>query len=187
MKESYREGIANHPGPEPCEGSRKAALEALDRGICRLGIELRNPTVQGADGVRLQGRQQRVARQRECGAALRSRRPQACRETPCARTGRPRGRPRIVSGPVGERDKRQVSRARRRGVERPHSTNEICEQGQGTVGGADGGKAVGQGESHARADAGHSAREHRCTIAQKGARVSSWMGRASLQGGNRVR
>ncbi len=43
MKESYREGVANHPGPEPCEGGRKAALEALDRGICRLGIELRNP------------------------------------------------------------------------------------------------------------------------------------------------
>src|ERR1700685_4628607 len=81
MKESYREGIANHPDPEPCEGSRNAALEALDRGICRLGIELRNPTVQGADGVRLPGRQQRVARQRECGAALRSRRPHACRET----------------------------------------------------------------------------------------------------------
>ena len=42
MKESYRKGVANHPGPEPCEGSREAALEALDRGICRLGIELRN-------------------------------------------------------------------------------------------------------------------------------------------------
>src|SRR6266568_2645590 len=41
MKESYREGVANRPGPEPCEGSREAALEALDRGICRLGIELR--------------------------------------------------------------------------------------------------------------------------------------------------
>jgi hypothetical protein len=41
MKELYRKDIANHPGPEPCEGSRKAALEALDRGICRLGIELR--------------------------------------------------------------------------------------------------------------------------------------------------
>jgi hypothetical protein len=41
MKESYREGVANHPGPEPCEGSREAALEALDRGICGLGIELR--------------------------------------------------------------------------------------------------------------------------------------------------
>ena len=42
MKESYRKGVANHPGPEPCEGSREAALEALDRGIGRLGIELRN-------------------------------------------------------------------------------------------------------------------------------------------------
>ena len=41
MKESYREGIANHSGPEPCEGGGTAALEALDRGICRLGIELR--------------------------------------------------------------------------------------------------------------------------------------------------
>jgi hypothetical protein len=58
MKESYREGIANHPGPEPCEGSRKAALEALDRGICRLGIELRNRVFRGADGVRQHGRQQ---------------------------------------------------------------------------------------------------------------------------------
>ena len=31
MKESYRKGLANHPGPESCEGSakRKAALEAL--------------------------------------------------------------------------------------------------------------------------------------------------------------
>src|SRR5437763_10986620 len=32
----YRKGVANHPGPEPCEGGREAALEALDRGICRL-------------------------------------------------------------------------------------------------------------------------------------------------------
>jgi hypothetical protein len=51
MKESYREGVANHPGPEPCEGGREAALEALDRGICRLGIELRNRVFQDADGV----------------------------------------------------------------------------------------------------------------------------------------
>src|SRR6266478_1240300 len=42
MKESYREGVASHSGPEPCEGSGNVALEALDRGICRLGIELRN-------------------------------------------------------------------------------------------------------------------------------------------------
>jgi len=59
MKESYREGIANHSGPEPCEGGRKAALEALDRGIGRLGIELRNLGLREADGVSQQGRQQR--------------------------------------------------------------------------------------------------------------------------------
>ena len=31
MKESYRKELANHPGPEPCEGDRKVALEALER------------------------------------------------------------------------------------------------------------------------------------------------------------
>ena len=41
MQELYRKDLANHPGPEPCEGGRKVALEALDRGICRLSIELR--------------------------------------------------------------------------------------------------------------------------------------------------
>jgi len=51
MKESYREGVTNHPGPEPCEGGRKTALEALDRGICRSGIELRNRTNRDAHGV----------------------------------------------------------------------------------------------------------------------------------------
>jgi len=31
VKKSYREGIASHPGPEPCEGGGNVALEALDR------------------------------------------------------------------------------------------------------------------------------------------------------------
>jgi hypothetical protein len=62
MKESYREGVANRPGPEPCEGSRETALEALDRGTCRQGIELRNkrsgvPTSSGrTEGNTLSGR-----------------------------------------------------------------------------------------------------------------------------------
>ena len=42
MQELYRKDLANHPGPEPCEGGRKGALEALDRGICGRDIELRN-------------------------------------------------------------------------------------------------------------------------------------------------
>ena len=65
MKESYREGLASHPGPEPCRCRRKAALEALDRGICRLGMELRNRVFQGADGVGPSGRKHGGVRQRE--------------------------------------------------------------------------------------------------------------------------
>jgi hypothetical protein len=97
MKESYRKGIANHPGPEPCEGGREAALEALDRGTCRLCIELRNRAFSG-------GRQCHATRKATGRAATNASRP-----TPCgaedqnmygswapsghARTGRPRGRP----------------------------------------------------------------------------------------------
>jgi hypothetical protein len=60
MKESYRKGVANHPGLESCGGDREAALEALTEGTCRLGIELRKgPTIRGeADGVTKAGRQQ---------------------------------------------------------------------------------------------------------------------------------
>jgi len=60
MKESYREGIANHPGPEPCEGSRKAALEALDRGTVGWVLSSEISQCEGADGVRRHGRQQRA-------------------------------------------------------------------------------------------------------------------------------
>jgi hypothetical protein len=62
MEKSYRKGLANQPGPEPCEGSRKAALEALDRGICGQGIELRN----------LRIREQTVSYQPECKNATRA-------------------------------------------------------------------------------------------------------------------
>ena len=93
MQESYREGVANHPDPEPCEGGRKAALEALDRGICRLGIELRNHRFGEPTAFGCQEGNNAPTRNRERGAAPRSQRPQACRETPCARTGRPRSRP----------------------------------------------------------------------------------------------
>jgi hypothetical protein len=65
MKESYREGVTNHPDPEPCEGSRKVTIEALDRGISRLGIEFRNPLTPGADGVEAYERPYESGRQRE--------------------------------------------------------------------------------------------------------------------------
>jgi hypothetical protein len=93
MKESYREGVANHPGPEPCEGDRKVALEALDRGIRRQDIELRNrwfrvPT----SSDQAEGNTEADA-QASPHSTRRSRRPQACGETPRARTGRPHDRP----------------------------------------------------------------------------------------------
>jgi len=65
MKESYREGVASHPGPQPCEGGREAALEAWERGNRRQGIELRNPAISGADAVKAGGRQYGGGRQRE--------------------------------------------------------------------------------------------------------------------------
>lgn len=52
MKESYREGVANHPDPESCEGGRKTALEALTGAQIGRVIELRNLAVEGADAVR---------------------------------------------------------------------------------------------------------------------------------------
>ena len=52
MKESYEQCVASHFGLEPCERCREAALEALDGGIGRLGIELRNRLFWRADVVR---------------------------------------------------------------------------------------------------------------------------------------
>ena len=65
MQESYREGVASHPGPQPCEGGREAALEAWERGIRRQDIELRNQLIPGADAVRVVGRQHEGGRQRK--------------------------------------------------------------------------------------------------------------------------
>jgi hypothetical protein len=89
MKESYRKGIAIHPGPESCVASRKAAIEAL-AGVhagrawsCEI-IATGVPTLFSKAEGHTHG----------CAIASirrtpRSLRPQACMETPRARTGRP--------------------------------------------------------------------------------------------------
>jgi hypothetical protein len=41
MKEPYVEGVANHNGHESCVCGRETAREALDSGMCRVGIEPR--------------------------------------------------------------------------------------------------------------------------------------------------
>jgi hypothetical protein len=90
MKESYVEGVATHDDPEPCIVAREGAGEAWDRGTCGLGMEPRNcyfraPTLLSeAEGTTDRGTRA------SSGTALRGRRPLACVDTPCARTGRVR-------------------------------------------------------------------------------------------------
>ena len=89
MKESHRKGVAFHPDPESCVASRKATTEALTGApvgrvlSCEI-IATRVPTpYHVAEGYTAKGVDASLAR------TLRSLRPQACRETPRARTGRP--------------------------------------------------------------------------------------------------
>ena len=57
MKKSYNKEIANHIGPESCEGGREAALEALTGGNAGRVIEPRNQfKLRGADAVMVCGR-----------------------------------------------------------------------------------------------------------------------------------
>src|SRR5208337_4918044 len=109
MKESYRKGVANHPDPEPCEGSREAALEALDRGICRLvSLKLMSSEIaqsRAPTASRCTEGNTGVCDNASASPARRSRRPQACIETSRTRTERPRYCPWAVGhGPLGEGD-----------------------------------------------------------------------------------
>ena len=57
MKESHRKGVANHPDPESCAGSRKAAREALIGAQAGRVLSCEIYGIQGADAVRRSGRQ----------------------------------------------------------------------------------------------------------------------------------
>src|SRR6266545_3200257 len=82
MKESYSKGIANHAGPESCEGVRKDALEALTGEEAGRAIELRKQDkLRGADTVMASGRQHRWTRNRQESAG-----PRAVEEPRHART-----------------------------------------------------------------------------------------------------
>src|ERR1700683_984259 len=110
MKESYRRRNSEPSWPQPCEGGGNDALEALDRGTCRLGIpevdELRNSQNQRRRRCQANRKATLWRALHACASqALRSRRPQACMETSRARTERPCGFPPPVrGGTVGEGD-----------------------------------------------------------------------------------
>jgi len=93
MKESYRKGVAGHPDPESCVAGREAAIEALTGA--HAGWVLSCEII--ATGVPTLFR---MAEGNTVGCVIasirrtpRSLRPQACMETPRARTGRPHRRP----------------------------------------------------------------------------------------------
>jgi len=99
MKESYIEGPAPHAGPESCVGTREDAGEALTGGsagsrVLSREINLsRTPTLSTeAEGHTSTGDKASP------GAVLRGRRPLACTDTPCARTGRSSARPPKLGG-----------------------------------------------------------------------------------------
>src|ERR1039457_5565619 len=157
MQESYREGIASRPGPEPCEGSREAALE-LKRwtGVSVgwvLSSENGNPGCPWCQTVRRpHGSAQKTrVRGRSCGVEdpTQAEKPGALwarenRETlPLPERRRAAGRKGNSQG--------QALHARWQGVEHLHSTNERPEQAQDTEGGGWGGKAAGQGDPTAGA------------------------------------
>jgi hypothetical protein len=108
MKESYRKDVASHPGSESWARRRKATGQALT-GVPAGWVwscEIKSP------GGRRRSLERKATRTEASDASFRSlrlsQRPQTCRETPCARTGRPQVRPTSGNrrGPVGEREER---------------------------------------------------------------------------------
>jgi len=65
MKVPYREGVANHSGPESCAAAREGGREALTGERVGQLLNSENSDVQGADGLGLVGRQHHRHRLRE--------------------------------------------------------------------------------------------------------------------------
>lgn len=96
MKESYIEDLASHDDPESCAGRRKVMGEALT-GECIgrvLSCEIRRIKVPTRSSLS-EGNME-VCVKASASSTLRSLRPLACAETPCARTGRSRVFPVVV-------------------------------------------------------------------------------------------
>jgi hypothetical protein len=103
MKESHRKGIATHPDPESCVVGREAAIEALAGApagrvlsceIIAFGVPTPYHEAEGHTAARAIASVSRT---------LRSLRPQACRDTPRTRTGRPHQRPPAIIRQAGWR------------------------------------------------------------------------------------
>jgi len=103
MQESYGEGVASHPDPEPCGVAREGGAEALvgartGEVLSREIMHFRAPTLLSE----AEGHTQGGATASPCGA-LRGRRPCARAETPWTGTGRSHCLPRDDTWNAAER------------------------------------------------------------------------------------
>ncbi len=100
MRVLYIEGVAIHGGPESCVGVREGDDEALTGGVWA-GLWSREMNMDwGADVLQTGGRpcpRRRYSRVVAGPCAVRE--PGHARRSPCARTGRSRGRPRASMMP----------------------------------------------------------------------------------------
>ena len=130
MKESYIKGLATHDGPESCVGIREGAGEALTGGCAgrvssREINHSRMPTLlTEAEGHMLSGDKASP------WAVLRGRRPLACTDTPCARTGSSSARPTKLGGTHREGQWPYADDERAEEVRQARSTDEAAEQSQ---------------------------------------------------------
>jgi hypothetical protein len=98
-------GIANHLESESCEGVREDALEALTGTYAGGAIELRNCQSGGRRSHSIRKAKRRCALMASASSPGGVVAAQACIETSCARTERPRCRLRSIRGrPMGESD-----------------------------------------------------------------------------------
>jgi hypothetical protein len=100
MREPYEEGAATHFGPESCVAGREAGDEALT-GVRAGRVLSREITtiLQGADAVRLSGRQHQSCRQREVRLdPARSETPSTYGSTPGGNREIPRSAPNDCEG-----------------------------------------------------------------------------------------
>jgi hypothetical protein len=93
MEEPYVEGVAIRDGPESCVAAREGGGEALT-GVRAGRVLSREIPLTGVPTL-LTEAEGNIARSAiaSCWRTPRGRRPRACAESPCARTGRSRARP----------------------------------------------------------------------------------------------
>jgi hypothetical protein len=110
MRESYTEGVATHGGPESCVGSRKGVDEALT-GVRAGWVWSREIRLFRAPTSLCQAEGHTPGRvSASSPVALRGRRPHACTESPCARTGRSSDRLFLMVGRAAPERLEAVSR-----------------------------------------------------------------------------